>query len=331
MALGSPVPVDDGAMCMTNSVSFEDLCLNGRQHLKAGRLEDAIAVFEEARQINDLDAELHDGLATAHFLRQDYEAAVLHFERVTRLDPRRGSTWVNLGAVYNRMGNYQKAAEVLRRAVQIEKKSSVAYYNLGIAYKHLKQWALAVPAYREAIRLEPKMADAHLNLGNTYSAMNNFAQAASNYKKALDLNPGLERAQRGLEKADAELNASKNARSPFGRLVTAAPAPTTAPAATATHERTEEERIVNRHALHGLIGQLETELVEVLETISKQLDPSIRTLNKMLTQALSPHAVSITKAEALENFIEARGLYAPRLAQLQTTLRQLRDHEAQFS
>jgi len=316
---------------MTNAVSFEDLCLTGRQHLKAGRLDDSIAAFQAARQINDLDPELHESLATAHFLKQDYDAAALHFERVTRLDARRGTSWVNLGAVYNRMGNYQKAAEVLRRAVQIEKKSSIAYYNLGIAYKHLKQWALAVPAYREAIRLEPKMADAHLNLGNTYSAMNNFAQAASSYKRALELNPSLERAQRGLEKAEAELSATKNAKSPFGRLVAATPAPTTATAPAATRELTEEQRIADRQALHVLVEQLEADLAGMLETIANSLEPSVHTLNKMLTQALSPHGVSITKAEALDNFVEARGQYVPRLAQLQKTLRQLRDHEARFS
>ena len=316
---------------MTNSLSFEDLCQTGREHLQAGRLEEAVAAFEDARQINDLDAELHDGLATAHFLRQDYAAAVMHFERVTRLDPRRGATWINLGAVYNRMGNYQKAAEVLRRAVQIEKKSSVAYYNLGIAYKHLKQWALAVPAYREAIRLEPRMADAYLNLGNVYTAMNNFSQAASSYKKALGIKPELERAQRGLERAEAELNASKNARSPFGRLVNADRAPTAQEPAAVSRELTEDERQRDRQVLHALVAQLETDFADVLESLSKRLDPAVHTLNKMLTQTLSPHGVSITKSEALENFVEARAKYVPRLAQLQKTLRQLRDHEAQFS
>jgi tetratricopeptide (TPR) repeat protein len=315
-----------------NTTSFEDLCEAGRQHLKAGRSEEAIAAFEDARQINDLDAELHDGLATAHFMRHDYEAAVRHFERVTRLDPRRGATWINLGAVYNRMGNYQKSAEVLRRAVQIEKRSSIAYYNLGIAYKHLKQWALAVPAYREAIRLEPKMADAYLNLGNVYTAMKNFAQAASNYKKALDLDSTLERARRGLERAEGELNASKNARSPFGRLVKAEPAPASAPEPPpASQELTEEARRHDRQVLHGLVAQIEREFAEVIEALSKNLDPAVHTLNKMLTQPLSPHSVSITKAEALEHFVEARALYAPRLAQFQKTLRQLRDHEAEFS
>src|SRR5258705_431818 len=74
---------------MPNSLPFDELCANGRVHLKAGRLDEAQAAFDEARRINDLDADVHEGLATITFLRQEYDVAVMHFERVTRLDPRR--------------------------------------------------------------------------------------------------------------------------------------------------------------------------------------------------------------------------------------------------
>jgi len=316
---------------MPNSLSFEDLCQTGRDHLRAGRLNDAMAAFQEARQMNDLDADVHEGLATAHYMLQAYEPAVKHFERVTRLDPRRGASWINLGAVYNRIGNYHKAAEVLRRAVQIEKKSSVGFYNLGIAYKHLKQWAMAVPAYREAIRLDPKMADAYLNLGNVYSQMNNFAQAIAHFKKALEIEPGMERAVRGMEKAEAALAASKPAPNPFGRLVNPEQAPAAAAPAAAGRELTADERLRDRRGLHELLTQLDPQLQDVLAALSDELDPAVRTLNKMLTQPISPHGVSITKAEALDGFILARAKYLPRLAKLQKTLRQLRDHEARIS
>ncbi len=317
---------------MTKAVSFEDLCKSGRESLKAGRAQEAVTAFEEARRMNDLDPEVHEGLATAHFLLQAYEPAARHFERVTRLDPRRGASWINLGAVYNRMGDYQKAAEVLRRAVQIEKKSGIGYYNLGIAYKHLKQWNLAVPAYREAIRLEPRMADAYLNLANVYADLKNYPQAITHYKKALELKPDLERAIRGLEKAQTRLDARKQELSPFGRLVDAeqpregAQAP---PAA--ARELTGKEREHDRRALHDLLRQMEFELQDLLAALTEELDPAVRTLNKMLTQPISPHGVSITKAEALDGFILARAKYQPRLAKLQKTIRQLRDHEARFT
>ncbi len=317
---------------MANSLAFDDLCEAGRAHLKAGRAQEALAAFEEARQLNDLDPNVHEGLAMVHFLLQAYEPAIRHFERVTRLDPRRGPTWINLGAVYNRMGDYQKAAEVLRRAVQIEKKSGIAYYNLGIAYKHLKQWNLAVPAYREAIRLEPRMADAYLNLANVYSELENFPQAITHYKRALDLKPELERAVRGLAKAEARLEVKKQALSPFGRLVGNDAPPTAGSAApAAAHELDAKEREQDRHALHNLLTRLDTELAGMLAVLSEDLDPAVRTLNKMLTQPISPHGVSITKTEALDQFVDARGKYLPLLAQFQTTMRQLRDHEAKMT
>jgi tetratricopeptide (TPR) repeat protein len=316
---------------MTNSPAFDDLCQTGRDSLKAGQLQDALGAFEQARQLNDLDPDVHEGLATIHFMLKAYEPAVKHFERVTRLDPRRGASWINLGAVYNRMGNYQMAAEVLRRAVQIEKKSAIGYYNLGFAYKHLKQWNLAVPAYREALRLEPRMADGHLNLANVYTEINNFPQAITHYKKALELNPGLERAARGLERAQERLEARKKEITPFGRLVNTN---VTANAGAAPHavvrELTDKEREADRRRVHELLTKAETELQEMLAILTGDLDPSVRTLNKMLTQALSPHGVSLTKAEALENFVESRKKYIPRLARFQEIMRQLREHEADF-
>jgi tetratricopeptide (TPR) repeat protein len=317
---------------MTNSLSFDDLCKSGRDNLRAGRPQEAVAAFAEACRINDLDPEVHEALATAHFMLQDYEPAARHFERVTRLDPRRGASWINLGAVYNRIGNYNKAAEVLRRAVQIEKKSSVGFYNLGIAYKHLKQWNLAVPAYREAIRLEPRMADAYLNLANVYSELKNFPQAITHYKKALELKPDLERAIRGLERAEARLDERKQELSPFGRLVDPEQALVEggAPAA-AGRVLTEKEREHDRRSLNELLRQIGIELQEVVTVLIEELDPAVRTLNKMLTQPVSPHGVSMTKAEALDGFILARAKYQPRLSKLLKTIRHLRDHEARYT
>jgi tetratricopeptide (TPR) repeat protein len=314
---------------MSDSLAFDQLCQTGRDKLQAGQLQDALSAFEEARQLNDLDPDVHEGLATIHFMLKAYGPAVKHFERVTRLDPRRGASWINLGAAYNRMGNYQMAAEVLRRAVQIEKKSAIGYYNLGFAYKHLKQWNMAVPAYREALRLEPRMADAHVNLANVYTEINNFPQAITHYKKALELDPGLERAARGLERAQERLDARKKEITPFGRLVNTDAAAAAAPQPV-FRELTDKEREADRRRVHDLLKHVETELQEILAVLAGELDPAVRTLNKMLTQAISPHGVSITKAEALEKFVDSRTKYTPRLARFQETLRQLRDHEARF-
>lgn len=313
---------------MAETLTVEELCQRARKHLKAGRAQEALATYEEARRLNDLDPDIHDGLATAHCALGEFESAARHFESATRLDPRRGACWINLGAVYNRMKNYQKAAEVLRRAVQIDRKSSIGFYNLGIAYKHLRQWPLAVPAYREAIRLDPKMADAYLNLGNVYLEMGNLPQAATHFRKALEIDPTLDRASRGLEKVAARQEAARQAKSPFGRLVNAAEAPREADSPGRT--LSDDERRHDRHVINDLVTQAKLDLDELVGCLKTQIDPSVRTLNRLLTHQKSVHGEQISKTEALEQFQEARKAFAPRLRQFRRVLQLLRDHEAEI-
>jgi tetratricopeptide (TPR) repeat protein len=311
---------------MADPPSVDELCQRARKHLKGGRAQEALAAYEEARQLNDLDPDVHDGLANVYCSMGTYEAAARHFETATRLDPRRGACWINLGAVYNRMKNYQKAAEVLRRAVQIDRKSSVGFYNLGIAYKQLKQSSMAIPAYREAIRLDPKMADAYLNLGNVYLEMGNLAQAATQFRKALEIEPDLERARRGLEKTETRLEVARQSASPFGRLVKIDEVPREAKAP--GRELSEAERAADRRVLSELVAQALVDLKELTDCLRDQIDPTVRALNRMLTHQASPHGETMSKTEALERFQEARTAFVPRLRQFRRVLQQVRDHEA---
>jgi tetratricopeptide (TPR) repeat protein len=314
---------------MAESPSVDDLCRRARAHLKAGEAREALALFEEARLLNDLDPDIHEGIAEAHCRLKEFEPAARHFDAVTRLDPRRSASWINLGAVYNRLGNHQKAAEVLRRGVQVNRKSCIGFYNLGIAYRHLKQWSLAIPAYREAIRLDPKMADAYLNLGNVYLEMGNLPQAAAQFRKALEISPDLERARRGLEKADDKLRAARSAESPFGRLVNPDSVGGTDVVAPG-RELSDSERQHDRAELFEMLTQTETDLKELLDCLGDKLDPAVRTLNRLLTHGESPHGVGQTKSEALESYRQALAAFEPRLLQFRRILKQQRDHEARL-
>jgi tetratricopeptide (TPR) repeat protein len=312
---------------MADALTVDELCQRARKLLKSGRAQDALVAFEEARQMSDLDADIHEGLANTHCQLKDYEAAARHFETATRLDPRRGACWINLGAVYNRLANYPKAVEVLRRAVQIDRKSSIGFYNLGVAYKNVKQWAMAIPAYREAIRIDPTMADAHLNLGNVYLEQGNLPQAEAQYKKALEIDPGLERARRGLEKTAARRDAAKQSSSPFGRLVNLEGTPR--PEETIGRELSTAERIKDRKYLFELLDQILMDVRELTDCLAGQVDPGLRTLNRLLTHQASMHGEPLTKTEALERYQEACTALSPRLRHFRRLLRQLRDHEAE--
>lgn len=204
---------------MTTPSPAEQLCEQAKTARDAGRLNEAIAFFEQAITVDERCLPAWEGRAYTAFQAKDYPRAIECFRKVSMLDVRRAPPMTNLGAVYNRIGDYQNATKALRQAISRDRKSAEAYYNLGIAHKGLHQLSLAVSAYKEAVKFNPAMHDAHQNLANVYFEMGNVTLAKQHYEKALEIRPDFEPARRGLRRIEEAAVVQKEKYSPFGRLV----------------------------------------------------------------------------------------------------------------
>jgi tetratricopeptide (TPR) repeat protein len=191
--------------------SPESLCQKARQAIAQGTIDRARQLYLQALGLRSDVPDVHYGLATACFLLNDLESAAFHFKEVTRLDPLRPGAYINLGAVYNRLGEYQEAVRTLRRGIQIDPRRAEGYYNLGLVYRNLGQPHLAVQAYLEATRLDPRMVDAHHNLGNLYYETGRFQLAVTHYRTVLQLRPNWDKALAGLEQAREALGITGHA------------------------------------------------------------------------------------------------------------------------
>jgi len=310
--------------------TVERLLLHARQLQRAGNLSSALEAYQQAQQLDDLEPDVHDGLATAHYLLGNLELAAAHFERVTRLAPRRGTAWINLGAIYNRLREHGKAVEVLRRAVQVERNSGAAFFNLGSAYRNLRQWALAIPAYREAIRLEPKEPDAYVHLGMVYLEQKNLPQAAAQFKKALELRPNSKRAQEGLAKCESANQEVVTKENPFGRLVNSEMLRHGQEAQVVSQRRLSDgERSRDRQTLVQLCGQLATQGTDLLQLVEEPLGTSLLNLAKGLT-LVDQRERDAALSDSVDGLVAARRDFAPQVLALRRTMQQLRDHEEAF-
>jgi len=315
---------------MASEETVEQLLKQARQLLRGGDVRGAVRIFEKARQVDDLDPDVHDGLATAHYLLGDLDLAAEHFERVTRLEPRRGNAWINLGAIYNRLQNHTKAVEVLRRAVLVERHSGAAFFNLGSAYRHLRQWALAIPAYREAIRLEPKEADAYVHLGLVYLEQKNIPQATIQFKKALEIRPGSKRAQQGLQTCESAQQDVVTKENPFGRLVNREMLKQGQEAEVVSQRRlTAAERLRDRQQLDLLCAQLASQGSDLLQLIDESLSGALVNLAKGLT-LVDRRERDAAFSNSLDQLKAAREDFPPRVLALRRTMKQVRDHEEAF-
>src|SRR6266705_3815300 len=100
--------------------TVETLLQRAREFMEQRNWDRARQIYLQALGLRADSADVHYGLATVCFQLRDLHSAAHHFREVTRLDPLRAGAYINLGAVYNRLGQFDEAIPVLRRGIQID-------------------------------------------------------------------------------------------------------------------------------------------------------------------------------------------------------------------
>lgn len=241
-----------------------------------GHYQDARHFYEQALTYRDDSPEVHYGLATACFLLADLESAARHFKESAKLDPLRAGAFINLGAVYNRLGRYDEAVAALQRGIKLDAGRAEGFYNLGVVYRQIGQFEMAVHAYRESVRLNPRMHDAHYNLGNIFFEKGQFGLAIAHYKSALDIRPNWEKGLAALAAAEQE-QAALNPSPSAGQ--TGSPRPT--PAASLDLGRLIDPAIHGNllRTLHEVIVETDHKSQGMLEFLQKEVEVAIRQLS----------------------------------------------------
>ncbi len=188
---------------------------------KKGRLQEAIAHFQQALRIKSAYPEAHNNLGIAlgklgrpqeaieHYrqalrLKSNYpkahnnlgvslkdvgqnQQAIIHYEQAIKLNPNYSDAYYNLGSVLDDTGRIQEAIEQYRKAIQFNPDFSDAHNNLGIALGKVGQAQEAIEHFQQALRIKPDFVEACANLATAYAATSQPAKAHAMAQRALDL------------------------------------------------------------------------------------------------------------------------------------------------
>lgn len=157
-----------------------------------GRLEDAVAEYQEALRLRPDFPEAHNNLGNAWERTPGRgNDAVGEFETAVRLKPSLAEGHYNLGTILGRMpGRSEDAIREFEEAVRLKPDFAEAHYNLGTILEKLPgRLSDAVTQYREAVRLRPDYVEAHCNLGNVLAAAGRIDEAIRHYEEAIRRQP----------------------------------------------------------------------------------------------------------------------------------------------
>ena len=125
-----------------------------------GRLEEAIAQFRKALEMEPHDADAHYKLGIALIGSGRLEEAIEQYRKALKLNPDKAEARNNLGTALLGCGRLDDAVAQYRRALQIKPDYADAHYNLGLALAGCGRIEEAIGQYDEVLDIDPDYAKA---------------------------------------------------------------------------------------------------------------------------------------------------------------------------
>jgi len=163
-AIAVPVPVNS-----VTSTAAEQLLQRGKTQFQAGKVTDAIQLWQQAQQ---------------QFRQTQNSAGELQ-------------ALLRLGAAFVSLDRHQEAIPILKNAIAISKQlqeqrsEAQALGNLGIAYQSLGDYSEAITTHRQAGKLLRDLGDRQglgqvlTNLGNTFESIGDYSNATIAFQQSL--------------------------------------------------------------------------------------------------------------------------------------------------
>lgn len=182
--------------------------------LRSGHLGKAIGLIRIFLEIHDLSPDLNYNLANFYRMNNDLGKAIKYAWRVTELKKDFRDAYDLVGNIFFRLEDYENAIVAYQKVIDIGPKDAVGYYNLGCVYSALEDLDNAEESWKNAISrekvrkvkkekaLEDELtrtvtvfkasvsAKAHDGLGRLYLQQNQSEKALEHFEKAVEIEPG---------------------------------------------------------------------------------------------------------------------------------------------
>jgi tetratricopeptide (TPR) repeat protein len=175
-------PANEDAKKALQSINQQAIAARTKQTEKAlslqnaGKLNEAIKIYQELIKSAPNDAQAHFNLGTAYQEANKIPEALQEYKTASKLAPNNSEFSAAAAALQNAMsnGSYKaaQATTVLKEAVNLQQAGKMPQ---------------AIAKYQEALKIDPSSAQAHFNYGTALHAANRGNEAVNEYKEAYRL------------------------------------------------------------------------------------------------------------------------------------------------
>ncbi len=159
------------------------------EHHRAGRYEQAAALYRQVLQATPTNADALHLLGVALHQAGQHDSAVQWIERAIAVRGNDAAFHANLGEVLFALGKLDDAARSYRQALRLEGGSPPTHLRLGDVLRRQGQLDLAIAEYQESFRLDLNSAEVVERLAVVFQECGRVDEALAIYQQALARNP----------------------------------------------------------------------------------------------------------------------------------------------
>ncbi len=164
----------------------------GEEFFKKGDYKRAVAYLSEAVKKNQGSGKLWRNLGSAYALADDYDNAILCYQRALKRNPSDIKTHYNLSLIHNFKGSPEelKAAEAAaKRGLEFDPRHAPLHSSLGNIYADQAKEEAALDEYRTALEINPKDPITRFNKGALHFKRREIRAAEGEYMETLKIDP----------------------------------------------------------------------------------------------------------------------------------------------
>lgn len=160
-----------------------------------------ISLFGHALHVTKNNHTMHNNLGLTLSHKGNLDQAIAHYQKALQINPEYSHAHSNLGLALARSNRHEKAIFHCRKAIQINPNMSVAYSTMGISCVKLGRLSEAITFFETALQINPGNAIDYSNLAGALLISGLYDDAIRNYRKAMEIDPQLSGIKRSLSNA----------------------------------------------------------------------------------------------------------------------------------
>jgi tetratricopeptide (TPR) repeat protein len=168
------------------SSAFNNL---GLAFLQQHKLDEAIAEFRRALEIEPDSFRAHANLGVALAQRNEFSDAMKHFRRAIAIKPDLADSHYGLAHLLRLEGKIDEARAEFERAVELDGRNTAARNDLALTLLELGKTDAAITQLEAVLAIDSKFLLAHINLARALAARGQIHEATVHYRRALEIDP----------------------------------------------------------------------------------------------------------------------------------------------